>query len=193
MSNVLRIEKPCTVVCTFDSLDGLIWNVSTNDRAFHFREFPAPPTLAKISFPFAGIFYSNKGIKEIKMTPLETSDIFDKTPIPAPERDYAPESIYIEKVQGLSNTPARTWAKKGYIQRSPSLDSMPSQMDFFIMLHELGHQKYFTEWKTDLFALYHFLKLGYNASQALYALTKVLNSKPENIDRIKRIYNLIEE
>lgn len=190
MSNVLNIEKPCTVVVTFsNSGNSDVWKVSTRDKVFHFRELPTGSKEAKISFPFSGYFWSNKEIESIKILPLETFNIFDR--LPTPERAYSPDSIYIEKAEGLVNTPARTWAKDGYIQTGEQFDSLPSQMAFFILLHELGHQKYSTEWKTDLFALAHFLKLGYNESQAFYALTKVLNRKPDNVERMKKLYNII--
>ncbi len=190
MSNVLNIEKPCTIVCKFSNSDESdIWKVSNMDRVFHYREFKEPPIEAKISFPRIGKYYSNKEIESIKTFPLETFDIISV--MPKTERDYNPENIYVEKVQDLANTPARTWAKEGYIQAGSVLDTYPSQWAFFILLHELGHQKYFTEWKTDLFALYQFLKLGYNESQAFYALSKILNRKPDNIERIKNLYNVI--
>ncbi len=190
MSNILKIEKPCTVIVKFSgSVNDSPWKVSTRSNVFHFRDIKDNLGEVKISFPFPGYFYSNKEIAEIKIVPLETRDIFDK--IPKPERDYSPDSIYIEKVEGLTTTPARTWAKEGYMQTGEKFDELPSQVKFFILLHELGHQKFFTEWKTDLFALAHFLRLGYNESQAFYALTRVLNRNPDNVERIKKLYNII--
>ncbi len=191
MSNTIKIEKPCTVVLLFNNANNAKkWIVkSQNGKIYHYREFESPPITAKISFPFAGLFYSNIEMTGIEIFPLETFDISKK--LPSPERDYNPEKLYIKKMENLYNTPARTIAKIGLIERGKGLEGLPSQMDFFIMLHEYGHQKYKTEWKTDLYALYWFYKLGYNESQAFYALSKVLKHTDETIDRIKRMFNLI--
>lgn len=191
MFNTLNIDKPATLLVKFSSPvdSGSSWIVSTKDGAYHSRVFDGEPSAAKISFPRVGRYYSNKEIAAIKILPLETFDIFDK--VPEPERDYNPESVYIEKAENLTNTPARTWAKDGYIQTGEKFDKLNSQQKFFVLLHELAHQRFTTEWKTDLLALAHFLKLGYNESQAFYSLTNVLNRKPENIDRIKKMLNLL--
>ncbi len=186
MFNTLKIDKPCTVLVKFSrSGNSDAWKVSTNNGAYHNRVFKENPVIAKISFPKIGKYYSDKEIEEIKILPLETFDIFDK--LETPERDFSPESIYIEKIEGLTNTPARTWAKDGYIQTGEKFEDLNSQQKFFILLHELGHQKYSTEWKVDLYALAHFLKLGYNESQAFYALSNILSRNEENIDRIKKM------
>ncbi len=192
MFNTLNIDTPATVLVKFSNAgNSAVWKVSTKDGAYHNRVFDGVPTTAKISFPRTGKYFSNKEIEAIKILPLETIDIFEK--VPEPERDHNPEKIYIEKIEGLTNTPARTWAKDGYIQTGESFEGLNSQMKLFILLHELGHQKFTTEWKTDLFALAHFLNLGYNESQAFYALTSVLNRKPDNIDRIKKMFNLLND
>lgn len=47
----------------------------------------------------------------------------------------------------------------------------------FIQFHELGHFKYFTEWKCDVFSASEMLKRGYNPTQCYYSSAFCLSQK----------------
>lgn len=189
--HIFRVNKPCTVRVTFaKNSSAHTWLVShSNGKAYHLRDFEKPPTTEKISFPKEGLYYSNIAFENAEALPLEAFNIKDT--LPEPERNYNPEQIIIKEVENIGATPARTLAKQGIIEKGNTMQAYPSQVTFFILLHELGHQKYKTEWKTDRFALYYFLLLGYNPSQAFYALSRILKRSPEAIDRILKMYKIL--
>jgi len=110
--------------------------------------------------------------------------------LPEPERNkYKP--FKIEFKADLEGTPARIFTDSGLIEIGPQYQSYDPPTKLFILLHELGHYYYQTEWKTDTFALYWYIKLGYNKSQAFYALTRVLKVNPLNFHRITNIFKKI--
>jgi hypothetical protein len=111
--------------------------------------------------------------------------------LPKYERDYPLPENWEKDIQ-MGRTPARMYAKHGILQTSPNFNNYPLEWRVYILLHELAHSKYKTEWKADTLALYWFCHLGYNYSQALYALSKVLHQSPLNIERINNIYNRIK-
>jgi hypothetical protein len=91
----------------------------------------------------------------------------------------------------LQGTPARifTMRNPAIIEVGDKFFTYPKQVRLFILLHEFGHLFYKTEWKVDRFALWAFLKMGYNKSQAFYALSKTLSDSEQSTDRIKRLFN----
>lgn len=127
---------------------------------------------------------------------IEIRDRLDLIPcrvnfkLPETERNRY-KAFRIEFNPELNGTPARIFTDSGLIEISPQYSKYDPPTKLFILLHELGHYYYKTEWKTDTFALYWYLKLGYNKSQAFYALTRVLKVSPANFHRITNIFNKI--
>jgi hypothetical protein len=95
----------------------------------------------------------------------------------------------------LQGTPARIFTNSmpAKIEVGDKFYSYPKQVRLFILLHEYGHLFYATEWKVDLFALKMFLQMGYNASQAFYALSMILGNSPQSKERIVRLFNSLKE
>lgn len=123
-----------------------------------------------------------------KVEPLQTNG--ESIKLPAPERTEW-KDFRIVRNPDLKGTPARIFAKTGLIEIGEDFEKYPSPVRLFILLHEVGHMFYKTEWKTDLFALKIYLMLGFNESNAFYALSKVLSHSRENVDRVKRLFHSI--
>lgn len=107
------------------------------------------------------------------------------------------------------------------IEKGKLFNTYTDPTKIFFLLHEVGHQMYGitnedikkaqikdanelhsgkkwlkektiqSEMYCDLFALTHFLQMGYNMSTAMYALTNVLKRTPENEKRVLFLYNKI--
>jgi len=114
-----------------------------------------------------------------------------KFDLPTPERNKL-KNFKIEFNPTLQGTPARIFTDSGLVEIGPQFQNYEPPTKLFILLHELGHFYYKTEWKTDTFALYWYLKLGYNKSQAFYALSRVLKTSPENMKRLINVFNKIK-
>jgi hypothetical protein len=109
-----------------------------------------------------------------------------------PER-FRYKPFVIKRVNNIGHTPARinTLATPAVIEVGDKFYTLPKQVRLFVLLHELGHMFYKTEWKVDRFALKAFLAAGGNKSQAIIALTRILKDNPQNRDRISKLFNTI--
>lgn len=117
--------------------------------------------------------------------------------LPAPERDRIREVVFRYNPEiPATGTPARIFTnmRPAVIEIGPRFFTMPIQSRLFILFHEYAHLFYETEWKVDQLALKLFLDAGYNPSQAVYALTKVLRrSNPESMERITALFNNLKQ
>ena len=135
-----------------------------------------------------GDYESNIDFRVLKSEPLQNKDNSIELYKYERNREKPIKIVYNEKLTG---TPARIFSNMNpaIIEVSPSFYKYPPQVRMFILLHEYGHLFYETEHKTDLYALKEYLKLGLNASQAFFALAKVLHPSPKSQERIKRLFN----
>jgi hypothetical protein len=154
-------------------------------------------TLFYINLPFNGFYsFSGFGFVLMETTSLIYSDI--KINLPEPERNAQSFGISKVSIDNLSTSPARIAVDKNLVILNPKFFKYPVEIRFFILLHELGHYFYKTEWKCDQYAAHHFLKMGLNPSQAFASLAGVLHETKAdgtinqvNKDRNERIYNLL--
>ena len=162
----------------------------TNDKGkvFYFRYIDNKNNL-KININRAGKYTANFSASNVIVKPLTIVNCVNK--LPEKERNHAQEVTI--KSADLEHTPARIYAKLGVIQYDrEKFKTLPIPSKVFILLHEIGHLYYKTEWKTDLFAMYHFTRLGYNASNAFYTLSQILDgTKQQGAQRINNLYNAI--
>lgn len=165
------------------------------DVLYCIRPFLANTTFF-INLPFESWYsFSGDGFKILNTTPLINSNIIIDLPPPERSREFGINKITVDN---LSNSPARIYTDTGIIVLNPKFFSYPIEQKLFILLHEVGHFYYKTEWKADQYAAHHYLKIGLNPSQAFKSLAGILHETRKdgtpneiNIDRIQRIYNLL--
>lgn len=169
-------------------------SATVNGQLYHIRDAAKEPNTKqfetiKINAVPSGdyVFYPKPDKVEVK--PIEKKKI-NTNILPQKERSRFKKYTIITN-EYLSGTPARNYTQIGEIQVSPSFHKLPLQIQKFILLHEIGHFFYETEWKCDLFALVHFINLGYNESNAFFALKNILSHSEENLKRIDILYNNI--
>ena len=128
-----------------------------------------------------------------EISPTENKTTGEKIELFKPER-WRWKDIEVVYNPELKGTPARIFTMKdpAIIEVGDKFYSLPKQVRMFILLHEYGHLFYQTEYMVDTFALKVFLNCGFNPSQAFYALSKVLKTTPQGIDRILNIYNKLK-
>lgn len=185
---LLTITEPTTARLTFEPARALLVTDSENN-IYHLRTFDNLTTECVVNFPKNGT-YQIKQAKGIKKSPLVYCDL-SNFKLPEIERNRAKKGTKIVLNENLKGTPARIFTHKNIIEISPAFKKLPFQVQKFIIFHEIGHFFYSTEWKTDAFALYWFLKKGYNESNAYYSLSKILSRNNDNIERIQKMANHI--
>lgn len=163
-----------------------------NGKVYFIRHLGGKYSEVKVNITHPGNYtvQAFKGtITALKKGALEIAPFPD---VPPKERDLEkPYRIVTNK--SLTGTPARIFPHSGIIEVSTSWHKMIAPIRLFILLHEVGHFFYKTEWKCDQFAAHHFLKMGYNPSTAFYAISKILHKSPGNDTRVLTLLkNLIK-
>lgn len=186
----IQTRQPATVTLKFtrpfpDRVNIFI----DNGQQYFFRNVGGKYSEINVNFPIPGIYQTDAG-QVHDITPLKISPIVQKITLPEHERTTNPEGISFHYNPEISS-PARIFRHKGRIEKGPKFYALPYSLKLFILLHEIGHLYYKTEWKCDLFACYHFLKMGYNESSCLYALTNILHRSPMNDGRILKLFNTL--
>lgn len=196
-SSEINIPIPCTVAVRLkpDSNGNFPYKIrlhSANGELYYLRELDGTLGEVNINIVHAGKYTSNIPVDVQNINTLKRSG-YD-IDLPQPERNRVkPFKIVENDDLGVNDTPARIFTDTGVIEVGQKFKQYPPPIRLFILLHEFGHFYYKTEWKTDLFALKLYLMLGYNESNAFYALSKVLGHSEQSVDRIKRIFNAIME
>lgn len=113
--------------------------------------------------------------------------------LPEPEKNIEKKPMYIAFNKDLQSTPARIDVKTGRIEVGPFFESLPRPIQDFILLHEVGHNYYYTETYCDQYALRQYINNFGNPSQAFYALAKVFKNPQYQAERILNVYNNIEK
>lgn len=111
--------------------------------------------------------------------------------VPEVNRNINPNDLKICWVDDLKFTPAQIRMSKAtmYFSRK-HFKNYDQPTRYFIKLHELGHVFCDSEEGADKYALYWFLKKGYNLSSAYNALRNVLR---KNEDAIQRMFAQMED
>jgi hypothetical protein len=142
----------------------------------------------KFNIPNPGIYVSKNNFEILKCVDIEIPKVIHD--LPEAERSRIKNFVIVDN-PSLEDTPARVFTDRGIIEKGKSFNSYPKPMRVFFLLHEVGHFYYETEKYCDLFALTHFLQMGYNMSTAIYCLTNVLKRNKQNLERTLFIYKKV--
>jgi hypothetical protein len=192
---LLTITKPSTVYIKFPVKDingnaiplPRRFCVLDNECKLYFERFLNGKTpRIKFNIPNEGNYQIITPCDIVKIVSIEIPNL--SISLPPFERDRV-KDIKIICNPDLTGTPARIFSFDGIIEKGRELYRYPKPMRVFFLLHEVGHLYYKTEKFCDLFALVHFLQMGYNMSTAMYCLTNVLKRTPQNNERVVYIYN----
>jgi len=184
--NKISIKEPSTLLMRKKSCTGNPVKIYNQKGQCVYHRHLGHADNFSLNLPSVGTYYFGDDLQVRDRLHLVPNKV--KFSLPEPERNrYKP--FKIEFNGKLKGTPARIFTQEGVIEVSPQYYKYDPPTRLFILLHELGHYFYQTEWKTDTFALYYYLKLGYNKSQAFYSLSKVLHPSERNMERIIRLFN----
>ena len=193
----MKITRPSSIF--FKSVENGILKLYANGKLYCERPHKKGQTF-KINVPFGGQYLHNEaldGAQFYKLTPIQKDNRIIS--LPEPERN---KKAYIKSIffDNQKDTPARIYTDLNTIVVNNKFFNYPIEVRFFILLHEVGHFYYKTEWKCDQFAAHHYLKIGFNPSQAFESLAGVLHEtkqdgteNTQNTERINRIYQLLSK
>lgn len=186
MQTEIKIDKPETVYIKFLGVLPRVFRLRDNKGKLYFeRNLDGKTPRIKFNVPNEGVYYTDNEIEVLKQVDIEIPEL--SFTLPKYERDRIKDFVIIDN-PNLHNTPARVFTFDGVIEKGSRFNSYTKPMRVFFLLHEVGHFYYKTEEYCDLFALVHFLQMGYNMSTAMYCLTKVLRKNDQNVKRVMFIY-----
>jgi hypothetical protein len=178
-------------VITLPSKGGVITVYCSDGDIYHSRDLPEGTNKVNVNILKPDYYTTDKYCTFQKCGEVVSEG--EGIELPEAER-FRLKDITVSYNPYLNGTPARifTTRQPALIEVGPKFYTLPKQIRLFVLLHEYGHLFYATEWKVDRFAVKMFLQMGYNKSQALYAVSKVLNiENEENRDRINRMFNTL--
>lgn len=158
------------------------FEVYRNNDLFYFRDLT--PAQKEIIFNIAlpGNYTTNCEFTDLQILPLKVYNI--KVPLPEKQKDFSHLEIKYQYNPTLQHTPARHFYKIGLVEYGNIFLNQPYPLRVFILLHEKGHTYYHNEEFADLYAVNEYLKLGYNKSTAIHALTDILKEATQNNKRV---------
>jgi hypothetical protein len=186
MQTEIKVNTPQTVYIKFlGNLPRKFTVYDSKGKLYFERYLDGKTPRIKFNIPNVGVYYTKNPIEIVKQVAIEIPSL--SFSLPAFERNRIRDFVIIDNPK-LQGTPARVFTFDGIIEKGAAFNRYTNPMKVFFLLHEVGHFYYKTEEYCDLFALVHFLQMGYNMSTAMYCLTTVLRRNKQNQERVMFIY-----
>lgn len=186
----INVNSPSTIRIKFtDVLPRLFKLYNSKGQLYFFRYLDGKTPRIKFNIPDVGTYTPDILIEVVSIKPIEIPE--DLPILPPAERDRYKKST-VKYNPELLSSPAIIYTHKGLIEVGPKFYELPPTIQLFLLLHEEGHYFYKTEENCDLYALVNYFRMGYNRGMAYYALEKVLSKTPQNMQRIKKMFDKIQ-
>lgn len=185
MAASFKVEQPSTIYLSFTTPPDVV-KVFHSGQVYFFRYLKKDMYKIKFNVIHTGRYFCDNGNIE-KIVAIEIQPL--KVNLPTPDRNRIKPYKFVYSEELKNGTPARNFTAKGLIEYGDKFRALPFPCRLFILLHEIGHFYYEKETDCDLFAAYHFIKMGYNNSTAFYSISEVLKNSPENTKRVMELFN----
>lgn len=187
MPQSVNVSSPSTVYVKFTGSLPRLFVLYDGQEVHYFRYLDGKTPRIKFRMPVPGLYNSDNDFEIVKTVPVEIPD--DLPSLPPAERDrwkginvtYDPELMFTASID----------TNAGTIYVGKKFRSLIKPVQIFIIEHEKGHFFYETEEKCDLFALVNFIRMGYNESTAYFALANVIRRSPQQMQRVRELFNQI--
>lgn len=189
VTNKFYAKGKCTVYVTFQFQPIRFEVYDDNKKLYYFRELGGKYDSVKFNICHKGHYTMSEECLIDKIVDIEIIPI--TTPLPTPDRNRM-KAVKVIYNKDLLITPARINSKTGIIEVGKKFKSFPFPVRLFILCHEEGHLLYSDEFNADLYACKTYVNNGYNKSNALYALSKVLKPGEQNTNRILQQFKNIQ-
>lgn len=158
-------------------------------KVYFFRELGGKFETINFNICHKGHYTISEDCISIEVNPIKIFPVNVK--LPPKDRNRFKE-VTFEHNDSLIITPARINTKTGKIETGRTFKNFPFPVRLFILCHEVGHFFYSKEEDADLFACKLYVNNGYNKSNALYSLTKVLKTGLPNKKRVQELFNHLQ-
>lgn len=178
----------CTVYVKLNNSPLRVEVLNDKGKVYYFRELFGKFSQIKFNICHKGHYSIPEDCTIEKIVPIE----IERLNIVLPPFDRNDEKPVVFKYNpDLLTSPARIFRKAGVIETGRYFKTLPFPIRLFILCHEIGHFYYTGEENADLYACKLYLDNGYNKTNALYALTKVLRKNVNNEKRVKVLFNIL--
>lgn len=182
-------SKKSTITVTFENPPIRVDVFNDNGKLYYFRELGGNFKTIKFNICHKGHYTISEDCVINEITDINIIPV--NVVLPPPDRNREKEvSIVFNK--NMTSTPARINTKTGVIEIGKRFKLFPFPIRLFILCHEVGHFFYSKEENADLYACKIYVDNGYNKSNALYSLTKVLSVNIQNEKRILELFKKIQ-
>lgn len=189
LTNRFYCSKKSTVYVSFPNRPLRFEVYDDRGKVYYFRELGGKFDSIKFNICHKGHYKTSEECFIDKITDIEIVPI-DIT-LPLPDRNRM-QSVKVVYNSDLLFTPARIQSKTGVIEVGRKFKNFPFPVRLFILCHEEGHLLYANEENADLYACKLYVNNGYNKSNALYSLTKVLKTSEQNKNRILKLFKTLQ-
>jgi hypothetical protein len=162
-------------------------------KTYYFRYLDGKTMRIKFNVPDAGNYKTNVPIKVVKIASIEIPEKYPELPPAVRDRWKDVKEWYNPELDAIASTPIRIYTDSGVVEYGNKFLSYPKPIQVFLMQHEKGHFFYTNEEHCDMFALLNYIRMGYNQSNAYYALSHILQRHPANVERLKTLFNNIQK
>jgi len=189
---MLRISTPRTIT-VMASNPNEFFAINSNTGEIYFQKFNLQSNIVTFNLPQPGGYNLtfNQPVEVLEQTELQYVPVLFELPkMDNPDPIPTPLTVVINP--DLKGTPAQTIPGIRLIQFQPEFEIWPEPVKMFIYLHELGHFHYESCFDADLYALKNFFEMGYNISQAIYALIDFRNYSSVSMELFLNAYKYME-
>ena len=189
---IFVIMKACTIVLECQRPFDYVSVIDNKGRIQYFRSLSSPVNRWSFNLPFLhgakniAIMVERNGLPvnpTIKTKRLrKLSSAFISLPLVNWRKPH-------KKISFDPNTDQLAYNHVGKsIHLGPKFFQLPYFLQKFVLLHEIGHNYYYSEENADLFAAKRYIQLGGNYSDILYALDEGLTQSNLKDQRIKSLH-----
>lgn len=187
--NKFFCKGKCTVTVVFKNNPLRVDVVNDKNKIYFFRELGGKFKTISFNICHKGHYKISDDCESIEVNPIKIIPI--TITLPPPDRNRE-KPISFEYNDNLITTPARINTGTGRIELGRNFKKYPFPVRLFILCHEQGHFFYSKEEDADLYACKIYVNNGYNKSNALYSLTKVLHAGVKNKKRISELFKTLQ-
>lgn len=162
-------------------------------KGYYFRYLDGKTPRIKFNIPDPGEYVTNVPIEVVNIRPIEIPDNYPTLPPAVRDRWKPLTEVYNPDMDKVTTTPIRIYTEPGIIEYGDRFLEYIEPIQVFLKEHEKGHLFYVDEEHCDMYALLNFIRMGYNQSTAYYALSHILQRSPENVQRMKTLFNNIQK
>ncbi len=184
---IFELHRPSYLTVYFDNPVGFFTVQNSENDSAYFKYFVEPVKSWSFNLMLPDKYLITPNPCKVNFS--EPKQMINDITLPEPDwyPETEPEIFFDESFAGV----AYTIPAKCQIVIGQKYWTLPEFARIFALIHEYGHLYYHSEINADLYALYHFCKMGFNPSSALYSTDMYIRDCAENNQRLVSNYQTV--